>query len=71
MAKVVITFEDRPEGGVKVVGEPNFETMMMMLQSGHSLTPAQGYAIFALNQVREESKRSTKLPIYIPRVGRP
>ena len=58
MAKCVITFEDLPENKVKVVCEPNFETMMMMIQSGHEWTSAQGMAVYAMNKIREQSKKS-------------
>lgn len=68
--KVTLTFEDRPEGGVKVVMEPNFETLMRMMVSGHELTSAQAYAVHAANAVRHASKQHGKLPILVPRIGK-
>lgn len=58
MAKVVITIEDMAfSRGVKVVAEPNFETMMQAHLSGHELTAAHGYALAALNKIRDVSKK--------------
>lgn len=68
MAKITITFEDAGSG-VRVTAEPNFETMMRMHASGHRLTSAHGYAIAALNHIREKSKeQSNSLGIIIPKV---
>ena len=70
MALVTITFEDKPEGGVKVEMTPNFETLMKMMVSGHELTSAQAYAIHAANAVRHASKQQgDRLPILVPRIG--
>lgn len=69
MAKITITIEDADDGKVKVVCEPNFETMMMMQVSGNGLTSAHGYAFQALNAIREESKRQGPTRIMIPRIG--
>lgn len=68
MAKIVITIEDLPTKGVKVVAEPNFETMMKMQFSGYELTSAHGYALYALNAIRAESKRQGPTKFLIPRV---
>jgi hypothetical protein len=71
MARVVITIEDQPNGTVKVVAEPNFATMAQMTASGHELTSAHGYALRALNSIREAAKeQSNTLGIIIPRIGR-
>lgn len=70
MAKVVITIEDMPDGKVKVVSDPNFETMMVMHDSGHPLTAANGYAFTALNAIRNEAKRQGPTRIFVPRIGR-
>lgn len=69
MAKIVITIEDNQQGGVKVVSNPNFETMMNMVQSGESLTSAHGYALHALNSIRRESKsQESRTKIIVPRI---
>lgn len=68
MAKITLTFEDNPEGGVKVVAEPSFETLMKKMASGHDLTAADGYAISALNTVRKISESNSPNKILIPKV---
>lgn len=70
MARVVITIEDI-DGKVKVVAEPNFETMLKMEVSGAGMTSAHGYAITALNAIRRESKKLEPTMIKIPRLLRP
>lgn len=70
MALVTITIEDTPDGRVRVVATPNFETMMQMNASGHSLTSAHGYALKALNAIRDESKRREPTRIWVPPLGR-
>lgn len=69
MAKITITFEDIGEK-VKVTADPTFEMMMKKNLSGGQWTSAEGYALFALNQIREESKRRTPTKIIIPKLGR-
>lgn len=70
MALVTITIEDQPDGTVKVVATPNFATMAQMDASGHSLTSAHGYAMRALNSIREAAReQSNTLGIIIPRIG--
>lgn len=67
MAKVTITFEDQPDGKVKVVCEPSFEQMMQFLVSGSELTASQGYAVNALNSVRQAAQtQKDKLAVTIP-----
>lgn len=72
MAKITITFEDAPEGKVRVQSDPSFETMAKMDLSGTPLTSAQGYAIHALNAIRKAAKDEAQkqLNILIPKVGR-
>lgn len=70
MATIVITIEDKPDGGVKIVSNPSFETMMMMTQSGEALTSAHGYALHVLNEIRHESKRQSPNKILVPRLSR-
>lgn len=73
MAKVTITIEDLPGPGnkVKIVAEPNFETMMKMDISGNILTSAHGYAVLALNSIRSAAKRMGPQVLEIPRVLKP
>lgn len=72
MAKVTITIEDKPGGGVAVTAEPNFATMMKMETSGHKLTSAHGYAMSALLHIRSKSKeQSSKLTVAAPKLIRP
>lgn len=69
MALVKITLEDLPGGKVKVVAEPNFETLIRVDVSGNKLTAAQGYAVGMLNYVRAESKKNDpRSLIQIPRL---
>jgi hypothetical protein len=70
MARIVITIEDTPDGKVKTVADPNFETMMQMNASGHKLTSAHGYAIRALNAMVEASKEPGDHRIIIPKLIR-
>jgi len=71
MAKIVITVEDQPDGNVKVVATPNFETMMQMNASGAAkLTSAHGYALRALNAIIEGSKEKGPSQIIIPKLIR-
>jgi len=70
MAKVVITFEDKPGGGVSVTSFPSFELLIKKDMSGESWTSAESYAIYALNQLREESKRQDPMKILIPQVAK-
>jgi hypothetical protein len=70
MAKVTITIEDTFDGKVKVISNPNFETMAKMDLSGDNLTAAHGYALLALNEIRKESKKREPTLIKIPGLGR-
>jgi hypothetical protein len=69
MAKITITIEDTPQGKVKVVADPTFETMAKMIASGNPVTSAHGYALTMIRAVREESKRQEPTSILIPRVS--
>jgi hypothetical protein len=69
MAKVTITIEDLGSGGVKVISEPNFETIMKLHISGHDLTSAHGYALSALNTIRQKSKEmKQEMKVLIPKL---
>jgi hypothetical protein len=69
MAKVTVTFEDLPNGKVKVVSDPSVETFFKIDISGHALTSAQGYALSAINHIHKASKdKDTSLNIKMPKV---
>jgi len=68
MAKVTMTFEDTGRGTVRIVSDPNFETMMKMEVSGQGLTSAHGYAIAAMNALRKKSKEVKDSGIIIPKL---
>lgn len=70
MAKVTITIEDLPVSGVSVTVDPTCETLIQKQVSGHGMSSAEAYALFAARQLREESKRQGPSKIYIPRIGR-
>ena len=70
MAKVIITIEDLPNDEVSVIAQPNFETMMKMVVSGHEVTSAQGYAVNALNSIRKSAKEEGRMKINVPRIER-
>lgn len=69
MARVTITIEDLPGNKVKVEANPNFETMMKMIDAGHDMTSAHGLALAMVNRAREESKKRGPQKIWVPRVG--
>jgi len=59
---MTITIEDDGEG-VKVVADPSFGKMMQTLTE-RSPSPAESYAMSALNKMREMSKAAEKLPYH-------
>jgi hypothetical protein len=69
MAKIKIEIEDRPEGGVKITSDPNFETMMKIQISGSEFTSAHGYAFSLLNHARKLGKENDPMRLLIPRIG--
>jgi hypothetical protein len=71
MAKIVITIEDAPDGRVKMVSDPSFETMMKMDLSGEKMTPAIGYAFCAINAIRKASKKIGPLVREVPKLWTP
>lgn len=69
MATIKITISDKLDGNVEIKCEPTFETMAMMINSGHPSTPAHGYAMAMIHTARDVSK-ANKIPILLPRIGR-
>lgn len=71
LRKVTLTFEDKPDGKVSVTSDPSFETMCQMEISGHGLSSANGYALVAINAIRNASKsKEIDNKVYIPRIGK-
>jgi hypothetical protein len=70
MSKITITIEDRPEGGVKITSDPNFETMMKIQISGNEFTSAHGYAFALLNHARKLGRDNDPMKLLVPRIGR-
>lgn len=70
MARIVIVIEDKPEGRVRVVSDPTFETMANMKQSGHAWTAAHGYALSCINHLTAVSKKMGPLQVRLPRIGK-
>lgn len=68
MAKCTITIEDLATGGVKILADPTFETLMAMDMSGHELTSAHGYLFALLNQAMKLSKQQGPIIREIPRI---
>ena len=69
MAKVVITLEDLPQGGVKITSEPLAGLLMQKVATDHDISPAEGYAVQALNEIRKVSKKQgNKFGLLLPRV---
>lgn len=68
--EVTFTISDNANGTVKIVSSPSFETMISMIESGHEMTSAQGYALLALRTIKEESKRKEPTKILVPKLGR-
>ena len=71
MAKITITIEDQPLDMVKIESTQSFETMALMINSGHKdkMTAAHGYAAAMLNKAREVSKDGNPLAITLPKVN--
>ena len=64
--KVVITIEDIGDSdGVRVTAEPKFAEIMVLAKAG-KLTSAHGYAVAALNKIRDEARNQKKGKIIVP-----
>lgn len=66
MARIVITIEDKPNGGVSVTSDPNVETIMAMDMSGAGWTSAHGLAMHVLNLVWQKFKSKKNSPLILP-----
>lgn len=70
MAKITIVIEDIPQGKIKVTCDPPVVKIMHRHLSGYEMTGAHGYALCALNAVREESRKRGQGKILLPHPGR-
>lgn len=70
MSKLVITIEDVPGGGVKIMSQPSNETLLMKINSGDGVTAAEAYALRAMRAIREDAKSQGQLIAPVPRIGR-
>ena len=70
MAKIQIIIEDAPDDKVKLTMIPSMETVFKMIESGETMTSAHGYAVRAVNSVKEASDDLAPNKIYIPRKAR-
>lgn len=66
MASVTIVIEDAPDGTVSARPTPKLSYLLQKAKAG-DITSAEGYAIFALNKIKEESKAQGSTIIKIPR----
>ena len=60
MAKITITLTDTENGHVKIDCDPDFPVMLKIAQS-RIATPAQGYALAALNKIMKDSLEASGL----------
>ena len=56
MAKIIITIEDGKDGRVKCVSKPTFQEMMELHAAKKGLEASHGYALCAINAIRDASK---------------
>lgn len=68
--KITICIED-VGAGVKCTSTPTFEEMAKGINAGLRQSAAEGYALLALNTIRNESKKAGQIITKIPRVLRP
>lgn len=70
MARITITVEDLAEGKVSIKSDPTFETMAKMVNAGHEISSAHGYALRMLREARALSKEIGPLKILLPGLGK-
>jgi hypothetical protein len=66
MGTVTIQIEDNPDGTVSARPTPKLSYLLQKAKAGE-LTSAEGYAVFALNKIKEESKAQGSTIIKLPR----
>ena len=67
MAKVIITLEDNPEGGVNCFATPNFAQMMEQKER-KGITSAEGYALSMLLHQWKIKKEKGPIKLNLPRL---
>lgn len=70
MAKITLIIEDKPDNKVSVTVDPKVETIFKMIESGEDMTSAHGYAMRAVNSIKEASDENGPNKIYVPRRAR-
>lgn len=58
MAKLTITIEDTPDGGVFITGDPSMEELCALAASPDELSSAQGYAMTAWIALRNAAEQA-------------
>lgn len=68
MAEVTIVVKDIPGGKVAYTTIPSPDELLAKHKSGHGLSAAEGYAICALNKIKEISEVNRPKPsnIWVP-----
>lgn len=71
--KIIITLEDRFDGGVKVTTNPSLEEIAKTKLSGHDHTSAQAYAMFVMLRLRDaaQEQNKQKIKVGIPKLLTP
>lgn len=68
---ITITIKNLPNGQVEIQSNPSFALMAQMVESGHDLTSAHGYAMAVLNVIREIGKQKDQSTLVkIPRISK-
>ena len=60
MAKVTITLEDQPNGTVKAVCDPSYESMAKAITGGHSTSNAFGLALKIANTMLAAAREASQ-----------
>jgi len=68
MANITITIQDENNGKVCVISNPSFEEMIKNHAVGEGLQPSHGYALLALNAIREAAKEGKPFKSIINRI---
>jgi len=68
MARIVIEIEDTKNGKVRVTSKPSFEEMIKFHAARKGLQPSHGYALCALNAIREAAKTGEPFTAIVNRI---
>lgn len=58
MAKLTITIEDTPDGGVLITGDASLDDLCERAKRPDTMTSADGYAMIAWIALRQEAQRA-------------